>query len=176
MAAHCVVCRRRRLALAASRRRLLVDAKYYAWAAFVPRLRRYLASAPVLRCRPKFSWLDGQLPARSPAPRLSRWATLWSMGHPRRPIYGSEGSSSSSAPQASPARGRGLMLAACRTPGASSGTHRGLWRVPGGLCGIDALKLTSVAPGGTRRRRCPPRLYTRALHPCRPLAGRVCVP
>ena len=39
------------------------------------------------------------------------------------------------------------------------------------MCGIDALKLTSVAPGGTRRRRCPPRLYTRALHPCRPLAG-----
>ena len=39
------------------------------------------------------------------------------------------------------------------------------------MCGIDALKLTSVAPGATRRRRCPPRLYTRALHPCRPLAG-----
>ena len=30
---------------------------------------RCLASAPVLRCRPKFSWLDGPLPARSPAPR-----------------------------------------------------------------------------------------------------------
>ena len=69
------------------------------------------------------------------------WATLWSMGHPRRPMYGSEGSSSRST--ISCAAAPGPMLAACRTPCASPETARGSWGLFSdgldGLYGLGAL-------------------------------------
>ena len=72
---------------------------------------------------------------------------------------GSERSSSRST--ISCAAAPGPMLAACRTPGASSGTHRGLWRVPQAAYVRDRRAQANVS--GPRRHAAAP-LPTQALH------------
>ena len=141
--------------VAASRRRLLVDAFNNAWAAFVPSV----APVPGLSARfalPAKIQLAGWASYRLARRRTESLGHLVVYGTPRRPRYGPERPSSRTPPGS--ARGApGPMLAACRTPRRLAGGTPWFVELPSdGLRPLrgQALLVNVSAPG------------LAAAHPC----------